>query len=291
MKRSPLGTVKSKKELLELQRVFAEIIRRPLKSQSKMVADSRTGEMIRPTNALEPHQRLQLYAQQYWWRIQQAFDDDFPTLALVLGEKKYVALRDAYLLKNPSQSFTLRNIGSALLPFLKKNKALTAPKTELAFDAAAYNWARIQAFDAASLPPLTLPDIQTPNFVKKTLRLQPYVQLLALRYDLASTLKAQNDTRAEASSNTQLSFGPEKKTPSTKAVFRRVDNYLVFHRFEGSLYIKKCSKGEYMLLSKLQDGASLNTLLMSPAIIKLLTAEEIFALFQNWVSLQWLSRT
>jgi hypothetical protein len=104
--------IKSKKDLVNLQQNFADIIRKPLNSDDTIKPDARARQMISKHKKLKPIQRLEIYAQQYWWRIEQSFDEDFPSIQRVLSEEKYLRLRNQYLLDNPSRSFTLRNLGS-----------------------------------------------------------------------------------------------------------------------------------------------------------------------------------
>ena len=64
---------------------------------------------------------------------------------------------------------------------LRTTAELAGPRHDLAVDVARLEWAYIEAFDSAALPPLSEADLSrlSPTSV---LALQPHLQLLALRY-------------------------------------------------------------------------------------------------------------
>ena len=170
-----LQRVRNSKELVLLQRSFADLIRRPLEPGDQMRADSRIEQLIEHNDRLSATERLELYSQQYWWRIRESFDEDFCTLKSVLGESKYRVVRDQYLGEYPSISFTLRNLGSRVIPFLEGLEIDDARLKARAIEAATYDWAKIVAFDAAHHQPLTAANIQSRNFSRRILKLQPSI--------------------------------------------------------------------------------------------------------------------
>lgn len=62
-------SIENESELKALQRTFVELVRRPLTAGEKMVPDERVSDFISGNALLEPQERLELYAQQYWWRL------------------------------------------------------------------------------------------------------------------------------------------------------------------------------------------------------------------------------
>ena len=94
----------------------------------------------------------------------------------------------AYLIDCPSQSFTLRNLGSRLVNWLQKHPTWAGSRQNLAVDMARLEWADIEAFDGLREPPLKPEDLAGVNPARLRLRLQPYVSLLALRYPVDDLL-------------------------------------------------------------------------------------------------------
>src|SRR5437660_780883 len=145
----------SRAELVELQRLAASVIMRKLdrsgRTQKTWSDGSRTANVIaafiKPNDRLTPFQRLEIYNRQYWFRLIDCLYDDYPGLLGVLGQRRFSRVVQAYLDRNPSRSYTLRNLGSRLEQFLIDEPQLTAPRTELAIELARFEWAQVVAFD------------------------------------------------------------------------------------------------------------------------------------------------
>jgi hypothetical protein len=107
--------------------------------------------LLRPSHrGLAPHERLEIYREQYWLRHLSNLDEDFPTLTWVLGGRDaFHTLATAYLQAHPPRSWDLQRLGADLPPFL----ATRAPVEPLALDAARLDWAFMEAFDAPDSPP------------------------------------------------------------------------------------------------------------------------------------------
>ena len=157
----------TRRALHQLQRLMARAVMRPLTRRDRMQVkwiDGRPTEIvvnqfIKPNDRLTSFERLEIYNRQYWFRLRDCFYDDYPGLRAVLGDKPFERLADEYLAKNPSRSFTLRNLGSRLVKFLVANPKLTAPHSEVALDLARLEWAHTEAFDNAAEPPLKVGDL------------------------------------------------------------------------------------------------------------------------------------
>src|SRR5271169_4997377 len=96
--------------LLEFQRRIAGAVMSPLDASVAVPAK----QLVKPNDRLTSTERLDIYHRQYWYRILDSFNEDFPGLCAVLGERAFQRLARAYLADCPSRSFTLRNLGSRL---------------------------------------------------------------------------------------------------------------------------------------------------------------------------------
>lgn len=91
--------------LANVQALMARAVMRPLTRDEGMQTawddGSRTAEVagsfVKPNDRLSSFERLQIYNQQYWWRLQGAFAEDFRGLRAVLGERRFEKLTNAYL--------------------------------------------------------------------------------------------------------------------------------------------------------------------------------------------------
>src|SRR5580704_13536505 len=115
--------------LLNIQRRMARAVMTPLTPSERMRGTAPDGrslrkvaaEIIKPNDRLTSFERLEIYNRQYWFRVLSAFAEDFPGLRAVLGERCFDATAKAYINDCPSRSFTLRNLGSKLEVWLRKN--------------------------------------------------------------------------------------------------------------------------------------------------------------------------
>jgi Putative DNA-binding domain len=254
--------------LLELQRRMAEDVMRPLTSDFRMQATTKDGcstqelaeSYIKPNHSLSSSDRLEIYNRQYWFRSIGAVAEDFPGLSALLGEARFERLILAYLRENPSTSFTLRNLGSKLPEWLEAHKELTARRHDLLVDVARLEWAYIEAFDGASIVPLSGDDVGTLT-ADSLLALQPHLQLLDLRYPVDELILAvhRGNNRAGIASNavSDHKHRAQKRLPS----LRRSAVRLAIHRFDNSVYYRRIDREAFFLLSAIQKGESLGAAL------------------------------
>src|SRR5277367_3436673 len=256
----------TKREFHELQKLMATAVMRPLgrgdKMQVKWIDGQRTEiivkKFIKPNDRLTSFERLEIYNRQYWFRVRNCFYEDYLGLRAILGDKKFERLADAYLAQYPSQSFTLRNLGARLVKFIEAEPKLTAPHKQLALDMARLEWAHTEAFDNEAKPPLKIDDLVGLNPAKIRLQLQPHLTLLKLANevdDFLIELKKNSGLRSEAS-NAMEQNQRRKKTRVMHRLKPRL-NFLAVHRYQEGIYYKQLGRGQFLLLSALRDGASL----------------------------------
>src|SRR5207302_10057461 len=109
---------------------------------------------FKPDDRLSSVERLEIYNRQYWFRLKDSFQEDYPGLRAILGDRRFERLAVEYLTRFPSESFTLRNLGRRLVAFLEAEPRWTGPRHQLALDMARLEWAHIEAFDNEARPPL-----------------------------------------------------------------------------------------------------------------------------------------
>jgi len=185
-RRSPLG----EGELRTVQRRFATAVMRQLTpdwemdqkwSDGRPTADV-VGEFIKPNDRLTSLERIEIYNKQYWYRLIDVMYEDYPGLAAILGDKRFVQFCEAYITCYPSGSGLLRDLGKHIEKFIQARPDLTAPYTEMALDVARSEWAQVVAFDGAARPPLTPDDLVGRDPAQTRLTLQPYITLLKSDY-------------------------------------------------------------------------------------------------------------
>jgi len=290
-------------KLLNLQRRMARAVMTPLTSSERMRAVAPDGrsmravanQIIKPNDRLTSFERLEIYNRQYWFRVLSAFAEDFPGLRAVLGGGRFDAMAKAYLINCPSQSFTLRNLGSRLVGWLEKHPAWADARQDLAVDMARLEWADIEAFDGLREPSLKAEDLAGVNPAKLRLRLQPYVSLLALRYPVDDLLlEVRKDSGdLDVASNT-FNERHKRKRVSAVAKLKPSPIFLAVHRLNEDVYFRRLNREEFAILSALHAGKSLDvaieSALRSSPIALAERAAHVEKWFHAWSALGWFCR-
>ncbi len=261
--------------LAELQRQFAGAIMTSPDLATAKAARQTVGAIVKPNSRLMAMDRFEIYRDSYWARILGCFADDYPGLRGILGQRAFDRLAKAYLLERPSESFTLRNLGSSLNKWLAANREYCGDHFSLALDMARLEWAQVEAFDGARIDPVGAGDL---NAGAERLRfgLQPHLSLLALRHPvdhLRLQLVEFEDSRRQQSAAVKK-FGVRERV------------FLSVHRPEFTVYYRRLAASEFRILTALREGATLGEAVEGVRV----GAEEIRAWFAAWAQLGWLTR-
>jgi hypothetical protein len=280
----------------KLQRLMAGTVMQPLTASGDMRPrwhDGRSmktvaASFIKANDRLTSFERLEIYNRQYWYRIKDCFYEDYPGLRAILGEYRFERLTLAYLERYPSESFTLRNLGRRLVPYLEANPRWIKPLKKAALDMARLEWAHIEAFDNEARPRLQVDSLLGADPDKVRLGLQPYLTLLQLGYELDSflvKLKHGEALRSEASNAiAQRRLGQRRQN---KKHLRPKTVFLAVHRHDDTVYYKRLQPAQFRLLSAFKAGATLAQAFEALAESGELDAGQIKRWFETWASLGW----
>jgi hypothetical protein len=176
-------------------------------------------------------ERLDIYANMYFFRIRDVLAEMFPTVAAVLGEAAFHNLATDYLIEHPSSHPSLRNVGRALPRFLdaarRRSFGGTPSRPGWLADLARLEWARHDVFDAADAPALTLDALRetAPDaFAALPLKLIPALALVPVRYAAEEVWQSFTD---------ESDYAPPPESPHELSVWRAGGD--VFHRPLGPL--------------------------------------------------------
>lgn len=173
--------------LKQIQKKFGKIITTPLIDNhfsqqitfnGKSLAEE-ASEFIIPSPTLAAHERIQIYNQQYWWRLLKILREHYPFLTRLFGPWDFdQAIGMHYLQSYPPDSWSLYQLGEKLPLWLEKNYS-DVDKT-LVLTAAEIDWGYQKGFTCKHLPPLSHQN-QSPEdaaaLASKALKLQPSIQL------------------------------------------------------------------------------------------------------------------
>jgi hypothetical protein len=290
--------------LAELQHAFFDVVRQPLTEDERMREQTLDGrstrkiaeELVKPNDRLTSVERLEIYNRVYWFRLLSSLADDFPGLRAVIGQEKFDQILLGYLTEMPSVSFTLRDLGSRLEPWLRAHPEFIAGNERMALDMVRLEWADIEAYDTAEFPMLTQNELANLG-EDPTFHLQPYIQLLELAYpvdELLLKVRDSEEPESDISSNVVMMDSSDakqhKKFPLPKA--KKV--YLAVHRQEFSVYFKRLKPEAFALARALQQGQPLSQAIESSVnwsgkkLERVM--EQLHDWFANWSQLGWFCR-
>jgi hypothetical protein len=267
-----------------------EAVMRPLTACDQMQQRTRDGksmrevaaEFIKPNDRLSSFERLEIYNRQYWFRVLAALDEDFRGLRAIVGHRRFEALCKAYLVDCPSESFTLRNLGSRLEWWLRSHPEWIQPRATLALDMVRLEWAEIEAFDGAADPPLASRDLLAADPDPK-FRLQPYLQLLRLHYPVDDLLVAIRKDNSESAMASNAVSQHRKGTRVHKVARQKAQAiYLAVHRIDYSVYFKRIEPEAFTFLSALREGKSLSDAVVLAFQRSDIPESKLLGIVQNW---------
>lgn len=279
--------------LLALQKRMAAALMRPLVAGYRIDPEA-PADYIKPNDRLTSRERLEIYSRSYWYRLLDSLYEDFPGLRAVLGQRGFQKLAGAYLTDRPSESWTLRNLGSRLEEWLRRNPAFAGDRLSLALDMIRLEWAHIEAFDAADEKLLGPEDLLE---LGPGLRvgLQPHIRLIELSYPVDDLRVKVNAASAEhgTASNAVL----KRKTGGLARRIRGMHLehiFLAVHRLDFMIYYRRLDAGEFRLLLALGKGLPVGKAMEAALEDSPLPVEDlrrrVEAWFAAWAEMGWLCR-
>jgi len=285
--------------LAQIQREMARSVMMPLTVDEEMRRESPDGQsmeqvaesFIAPNSQLSAFERLEIYNRQYWFRVLGALAEDFPALRSVIGARAFEAMSVAYLSEHPSRSFTLRNLGSHLTDWLKRNPQYAGRRTRLARDVARVEWAFVEAFDNAERDPLTLQQIATLDGNSR-LSLQPHLRLVELEFPVDDLVLNLHQSEKRQTSEAGVEHQDSQDAPARLPALRCKQTWLAVHRVDYSVYYLRLKRGEFHTLRAIGDGRSLaDAIEAGITIARVPSARKpklVRQWFTNWAELGWI---
>lgn len=173
--------------LSDSQRLLWRLIAAPEGVASTLDADGDRGggltaalaRTVRGDGRLAAIERLDIYANMYFFRVLDVLKEDYPGVLALLGEVAFHNLITDYLLRHPPAHFSIREAGRHLPEFLTSHAAVA--DHPCVADLGRYERALNDAFDAADAPALqaaALADLAPQAWSELGLTLHPSVRLL-----------------------------------------------------------------------------------------------------------------
>lgn len=278
-------------KLKKTQQWFGSIISRPIDMNSKMnpvapsgrLMETEARQFIRPGPKLKSHQRIEIYNQQYWWRLLSTLQEMFPLVTRLFGSFNFnQTIGIPYLVKYPPDHWSLNFLGNNL-PQWVSEKYCEKDK-QFVLDATKLDFAFSDVFLKKGLVPLNEKLINSGDLsqlLEEKLILQPYVHIFSLPYDLFSFRQAMIK---EEDSDFWIDhdFPPLEKGTYSFVLFRNHANDIAF---------EPISEAEYLFLKRFQVGSSIDQACdyLETHHENLMENIDLAKWFQKWTMRHWLS--
>lgn len=277
----------------QTQEWFSDVITGPLENNyissltpSGFLIAEEASKYIVPSPHLRPHQRIQIYNQQYWWRLLNTLHDNFPLVVRLFGYQAFnEQIGIPYLLKYPPNHWSLNLLGERLSKWISEE--YHAQDLPFVQNATQLDWAFHESFISPQKTKLDLNSLANggdpTSFLSLKLFLQPHIFLFKWDYDL---LTFREKCIAEDGDYWIDHSFPELNKSKTY-------HYVLFRNQKGLVTWKEISEAEFLLLQTLRQGATINEacefLEKQRQDIYDQAENHLQEWFQTWTLRQWLT--
>lgn len=240
------------------QEWFAQTITYPLAennqiqmfSQDGMLVAEEAARYIVPSPTLKPHERIQIYNQQYWWRLLNALQITFPLVTRLCGYQTFnEQIGIPYLLAYPPSHWAIGLIGENLPMWI--SDYYQQPDKMLLHQSACLDWSFNASYGVPEVPPLDLAAVSQRDpeaILNLTYYLQPHIYLFTWDYDL---MDFRNAFLLE-----DINYWTTHPFPKLKK--RKGFHIVLFRNKKNGISYRKISKSEYLLLTAFKEGSTLS---------------------------------
>lgn len=260
------------KNLLEVQKWFGNAITHPLidnEMDPKSALESAIH--ISPSPTLDPRQRIQIYNQQYWWRLLSILQESCPCALRLFGYEDFdQSISVPYLRKYPPHNWSLNTLGDHLLKWIAED--YVGEDKQLVYDAVLLDQISNTLFFKPSFPPITAAD---EDLNVKPLYLQPHVAFLQFPYGMVEFRKQLIKQ--------EPSFWLDNPFPE---LIKNQEFILLFRNLKGRLVCKNLTETEWNILKLFQKGSTIDAVCewieRSPEAIRKEAEQNLQGWFGNW---------
>jgi len=177
-------------------------------AQEKSFAPNALAHVIAGDDRLSAEERVDIYANMYFYRILDVLKEDFPATLAMLGDARFHNLVTGYLIEYPPEHFSIAYAGRRLADFIESHPM----REEFPFlaDLARMERALIDIFHAADATPLdaeAMRAIAPAEWPALKLMRHPATEILALQWNVATVLGAiDRDEKPSPPARKQLSM-------------------------------------------------------------------------------------
>ncbi|MBE7463815.1 MAG: putative DNA-binding domain-containing protein [Planctomycetes bacterium] len=229
--------------------------------------------VVERSKQLSAKERLDVYANAYFWRLLEIMQMDFPTVECAVGKDLFRGLVERYLDRHPSKHWSLGKLGVPFSSYLRHETGdLEIPEPAFLADVAAIEWAMEEVFDEQRAEPVQLDDllgVPPDRWAGARVQTIPALRLIECGYPAHEYIAA-------------VRKGECPPVPAPK------DDFVAVYRKEFSVYRLQLEREGYALLNALRAGQTLEEALElladRPETDLERLAANVGAWFQDWAS-------
>ena len=160
-------------------------------ANEKSLGDRGLASVIIGDERLSAEERVDIYANMYFYRILEVLQEDFPATLRVIGGERFHNLITGYLIEYPPKHFSIADAGSRLADFISAHPLRDG--FPFLAELARLERALIEVFhgsDAVALDAEQMRAVVPTDWPALKLALHPAHQLLELQWNIAPMIKA-----------------------------------------------------------------------------------------------------
>lgn len=222
-------------------------------------------QTILPSDELTSLDRISIYANMYFWRLNEVISNEYPTVSHVLGAELFSKVVKDYVTHHPSTYYNLNQL-SIKFPLYLLTEAKDVPHQEFVSAVATVERAMEDVFDerhVERVPTETLQRIPDEKWADIRLQFNPALCLLELDYPVNAYMTAVREDR-------------HMKIPQPEKTF------VVVYRCNYKVWRDDLDQDRYLLLSKLKDGETLGAALEACAVLPDVDIDKLTANLGEW---------
>jgi hypothetical protein len=233
---------KAPPKLIRNQSWFAKTITTPLQMDSRLLDSHGASDYILPSQMLDSRERIEIYHQQYWWRLLKCLQENFPFLTRLFGHASFNEIIGVpYLSAHPPTHWGLNRLGMSLPAYLEKH--YLEEDKDLVLAASHIDWSMQVAFWCEKKP---LIDFSSAEILTLPMRLQPHVHLFRFPADLF--------TFRERFLEEEVEYWDTHPFPDLAG---KESFFLLYRSPQNIVKWKELSKAEFQLLGLFRVGCSI----------------------------------
>ncbi|HGY90742.1 MAG TPA: DUF2063 domain-containing protein [Planctomycetes bacterium] len=228
--------------------------------------------VVLPSKNMSSEERLQVYANMYYWRLIDILFEEHKTTHHILGADLFCDLARDYLHRHPSRSKNLALLGSSFPAYLAE-EAWDVPHRDFVVEVARLERATEEVFDALRSPSIDkeeLAAIPPESWADAKLEFIPATRLLSFKYPVNAYVQAVKD-------------GEEPEVPEP------APSWVLLYRHDWRVWRSDLTRPQAILLESLRRGDSLGEALAhtasQPGIDGDALAADVGGWFQKWTGL------